>query len=257
LLERAFDPASLRAGLDYARRGQVVSLEVEPGRAFARVQGRVVPPYETSLRVPVIEAPQWEAIVDAMAAEALYEAKLLADELPPAMERLFEVHGRPVLPGPESLAISCSCPGASQSSGAGPCKHAAAVGYLMVEQLDEQPLSIFTWRGLTDILERLARSRAARSRAAPAAGTPGSGDERGPAPEPVSTEDLRAFWRPGSELASLQAMEPPHHAPHALLRRLGPSPLPGRFPMVGLLASIYDSVGAWAIRVRDRAERIG
>jgi hypothetical protein len=51
-------------------------------------------------------------------------------------------------------------------------------------------------------------------------------------------------------------MPPPQHAPHALLRRLGPSPLPGRFPLVGLLASVYDTVAEEAIRLRDRAERL-
>jgi hypothetical protein len=38
------------------------------------------------------------------------------------------------------------------------------------------------------------------------------------------------------------------YAPHALLRRLGSAPLEGRFPLVGLLASIYDSVAVAARR---------
>ena len=69
-------------------------------------------------------------------------------------------------------------------------------------------------------------------------------------------ECLGSFWRPGPELGKLQRMPPPHHAPHALLRRLGPSPLRGRFPLVGLLASVYDTVAARAIRLRDHAERL-
>ena len=51
-------------------------------------------------------------------------------------------------------------------------------------------------------------------------------------------------------------MPPAVHAPHALLRRLGPSPLRGRFPLVGLLASVYDTVAQRALSLRDRAERI-
>jgi hypothetical protein len=34
----------------------------------------------------------------------------------------------------------------------------------------------------------------------------------------------------------------PAHLPHTLLRRLGISPMDGKFPMVGLLETIYDDV---------------
>ncbi len=254
LLEGALPRPALRAGLDYARRGQVVSMTVAPGGVAARVQGRAPQPYETRVRFPVLDPSQCRSILDAMAAEALYEAKLLADELPPALARLFEAGGVPLLPAAASMAIECDCPGAAQFPGG--CKHAAAVGYLLVERLDERPLSIFTLLGLPDVLERLAQARAARSHGAAPAGarTPAAGTGAAAAPAAPPESALLAFWRPGPELASLQAMEPPHHAPHALLRRLGPSPLPGRFPLVGLLASVYDTVGAWAIRLRDRAE---
>ncbi len=43
-------------------------------------------------------------------------------------------------------------------------------------------------------------------------------------------------------------MPAPDHVPHALLRRMGPSPMGGKFPMVGLMASIYDSIRARAPR---------
>ncbi len=43
-------------------------------------------------------------------------------------------------------------------------------------------------------------------------------------------------------------------AKHALLRRLGSSPLEGRFPITGLLASIYDTVSEQARRIRLDAE---
>jgi hypothetical protein len=39
--------------------------------------------------------------------------------------------------------------------------------------------------------------------------------------------------------------------PHALLRRLGPSPMNGRFPLVGLLASVYDTVAAAARHIQE------
>ncbi len=59
-----------------------------------------------------------------------------------------------------------------------------------------------------------------------------------------------------TKLKELQHVPPPHHVSHALLRRLGPPPLKGKFPLVGLLASIYDSVAEYAVKLRDRAEHI-
>ena len=60
------------------------------------------------------------------------------------------------------------------------------------------------------------------------------------------------FWRSGPRLAELKRTPPAAHASHALLRRLGPSPLGGKFPLVGLLASIYDAVAKSALRMRNQ-----
>jgi hypothetical protein len=43
-------------------------------------------------------------------------------------------------------------------------------------------------------------------------------------------------------------------APHALLRRLGQSPLQGKFPLVGLLASIYDSIAEDGRKLRETSD---
>jgi len=43
----------------------------------------------------------------------------------------------------------------------------------------------------------------------------------------------------------------------ALLRRLGPSPLEGRFPLVGLLASAYESIGRRGTTLASTGDAIG
>jgi uncharacterized Zn finger protein len=237
------------AGLEYARRGQTVSLEIASGRIEARVQGSRSTPYQIRWRVPVFGEEAWRDLVDAMASEALYAAKLLAGELPPAFEERFTERGLELVPGADEVTVECDCPVS------GPCKHVAAVGYLVVEQLDEDPLAVLKLRGGPDLLERLAEARAVRSHGQAAAhAEPVVGD--GPEASPLEA-DLAHFWRPGSELTQLREMPPSQHAPLALLRRLGPSPLEGRFPLMGLLASIYDTVSRSAVRLRDRAEGIG
>jgi hypothetical protein len=65
---------------------------------------------------------------------------------------------------------------------------------------------------------------------------------------------LDSFWRPGRQIDEMPSETEPF-APHALLRRLGQSPLQGKFPLVGLLASIYDSIAIEGRKLRD--ETIG
>ena len=67
---------------------------------------------------------------------------------------------------------------------------------------------------------------------------------------PVGSIESRIgeFWRPGFALAEARTAPLPEHVPQALLRRLGPSPLEGRFPITGLLASIYDTISEDAAR---------
>ena len=249
-LTEALVPAeTCLAGLDYARRGQTVGFEITSGRIEARVQGTASSPYQTRWRVPVFDEQAWRSLVEAMAAEALYAAKLLAGELPPAFEERFGELGLELVPAADEVVLECDCPLP------GPCKHVAALGYLVVEKLDEDPLAVLELRGGSDLLERLAEARAVRSHGQAAAhADPGVGD--GPEAGPLEA-DLTRFWRPGSELARLRQMPPSQHVPLALLRRLGPSPLEGRFPLMGPLASIYDTVSRSAVRLRDRAEGIG
>ena len=249
--DRLVSADHLLQGREYARAGQTISLQIGPGRIDAEIQGRAAQPYTTGLRIPVLDDQQWRRVIDAMADEAVYAAKLLAGELPPAVAALFASLDLELLPPIESVEVECNCPHN------GPCKHAAAIWYLLTERVDDAPLLIFTLRGLPsdELVERLVRARAIQSHGQAAAHADPMVVEAQLAVPPLE-QCLDTFWRPGPQLAELQHMPPPQHAPHALLRRLGPSPLGGKFPLVGLLASVYDTVSQAAIRLRDQAERI-
>jgi len=227
-----------------------VSLAIAPGAVRAQVQGRAARPYQTSLSFPVYQAADWAAVIEAMAAEAVYLVKLLADELPGGAEALLGSFGLSLLPAsPETIRIECSCGAAAG------CKHAAAVGYVLAERLAETPLLVFTLRGMPPerLLERVREARLLQTHGVASAHVdPMIPESRQNLPDLEACLD--SFWRPSKKLAELEQMPPPRHVDHALLRRLGPSPLRGRFPLVGLLASIYDSVAAHAVRMRDQAE---
>jgi uncharacterized Zn finger protein len=252
LVEELVDHEELSEGLRYAKLGQIVTLEPQDGAIAAEVQGRATKPYATRIVVSAYEAEQWDRIIDAMAGEAVYLVKLLADELPEGIDALLAAEGLALLPATaEELTLECNCKETK------PCRHAAAIGYLFTEQLSNDPLLVFALRGMPAerLLDRLRHTRAIRARGVAAAHVDPMIPETQEEVPPLESS-LDDFWRPGSALARLQEAPPAQHLPHALLRRLGPSPLEGRFPFVGLLASIYDTVGEYAVRLRDHAEHL-
>src|SRR5437660_12715002 len=81
-LDRLVDTGRLSRGRSYARSGQVLDLEVGPDGVRSRVQGSRPRPYDVSIRFRTLSAQEWEKVADAMAAKAVYAAKLLAGEMP-------------------------------------------------------------------------------------------------------------------------------------------------------------------------------
>jgi uncharacterized Zn finger protein len=252
LLEEAVKGEELAEGLRYARLGQTVSLAFEAGALRAQVQGSAAKPHTTRMTVGQFTSVQWDRIIEAMASEAVYLVKLLNGELPEGMNTLLASFGLSLLPeAAADIRIECSC------RREGPCRHAAAIGYLFTEQLSSDPLLIFTLRGMGPdrLLERLRQARMIRARGVAAA----HADPMIPqtqAEAPPLEACLEEFWRSAPSMRGLQEIPPPQHVSHALLRRLGPSPLDGKFPLVGLLASIYDTVARHAVQLRDHAERL-
>jgi uncharacterized Zn finger protein len=234
-------PAELMAaGLDYARSGQVVSLQVMPGEVESHVQGSVARPYLACIAVPAFDEAQWQQVVEAMAVEAIHHAKLLSGELPPALDRTFAELQMPLLPAPDSVTISCTC--STGKSGAA-CKHVAAVAAMFADQLSNNPLLIFALLGLPAerLIERLRQARVIHTHGV--ASAHGEADIPGSQVAALPLEStIDDFWHGAGDLEQIEWQPPASAVPHALLRRLGPSPMRGRFPMVGLLASIYDAV---------------
>ena len=79
----------LDRGRRYARAGQVLDLQVAAGLVSARVQGSRVRPYRVRLETPVLAAPDWKRVEQAMAGRAAFAARLLAGEMPHDIEETF------------------------------------------------------------------------------------------------------------------------------------------------------------------------
>ena len=165
----------LTRGRTYARKGQVISLEVVPGQVRATVQGSRVRPYRVTIGLATFPEIVWARAEIALSEQALPSAKLLAGEVPPELEALFGDAGAPLFPGSVSeLDQRCTCPDREV-----PCKHLAATFYLLAEAFDDDPFLILRWRGRDRdaLLGRLRQLRADTSAGEPeeAAAPPAAG----------------------------------------------------------------------------------
>ncbi len=244
--------ARLGRGRSYARQGQVTSLDIQVGQVEALVQGSRKRPYRVVIRLKPLSDEDWAKVTDAMAAKALFAAKLLSGEMPQNIEEAFHEAKRPLMPeSSRELVTDCSCP-----DWANPCKHIAAVYYLMAERFDDDPFVIFKLRGRTkeDLIEEL---RAKRPVDKPTDRPGETARTLTPDPRPPSighvavplASCLESFWRAGPELDTFVIHPPVPEVARAVLRRLGAAPPEfGGQPFDNLLAQAYDAATAAAQR---------
>jgi uncharacterized Zn finger protein len=243
----------LGRGRAYARAGQVLDLVVAAGAVSARVQGSRARPYRVSIGLARIGEADWARVESALAARALYSAKLLAGEMPLQIEEVFASCDLSLFPEhTQDLAMSCSCP-----DWAVPCKHIAATFYLLAEAFDRDPFLILAWRGRARD-DLLARLRALRALTGADASThdverPGAAHRFGLAVEdPPLAEQLDRFWAARGDLAATRVPAARAAAPDVLIRQLDPSPIGLRGRDLGaLLAPAYHAMAA---SVRGGAE---
>src|ERR1022692_1349270 len=138
------DPNRLPRGRDYARGGSVGELVLAPGEVRARVQGRKSTPYEVRIRVRRLADDEWDLVLEAISAQLGHAAAMLDGELPPEVAGVVAAAGLDLLPGAGEVGPRCSCP-----DDADPCKHSAAVCYLVADALDADPFAVLLLRGRT------------------------------------------------------------------------------------------------------------
>ena len=218
----------LQRGRSYARRGQVLEFSLSTGKVTARVQGSRPQPYKVSITVLPLTSAQWREVQSRLASQALFRARLLAGEMPAEIEEVFASCGTPLFPrSAADLDMRCSCPDWSV-----PCKHLAAVCYVLAEAFDADPFAMLAWRGKgrDDLLAAL-RGKTAVSPATAGAGPPPEvagtsqalallADVTGVPPE----ETLADFWSPGLSQARLRALPPSPATPADLLLRISDPP---------------------------------
>ena len=215
----------LQRGRSYARKGQVLEFTLASGVVTARVQGSRPAPYRVSITVRPLTAAQWRSVESRLASQALFRARLLAGEMPAEIEEVFASCGTPLFPlSARDLAMSCSCPDWGV-----PCKHLAAVCYVLAEAFDADPFAVLAWRGKgrEDLLAALRGTTADAPVRSPAAGGRGASPALARLSEVTGTpveESLAGFWSPGLSQARLRVLPPSPPAPPDLLLRISDPP---------------------------------
>jgi uncharacterized Zn finger protein len=218
----------------YAREGNVLDIEYKGPKVSALVQGTAPEPYRVSLSLDPFTDEQWGYVIESMAERAIFSAKLLAGEMPQAIEEVFTANGLSLFPFTKfDIHSRCSCP-----DPANPCKHIGAVYYLLGDRFSEDPFVLFQLRGRTKeaIIEALRQIRGTQgdatapdALASAAPDRPTDPASSGTAPSSPAPLDLHQFWTYTDQLESALVVIAPPPSSETVLDVLGP--IPFKFPM--------------------------
>jgi len=231
----------LSRGRSYARRGQTVDINVEKGVVTAKVQGSRSTPYNVTIKLKPISKKDWKSVISAISERVYYAAKLMSGEMPDDIEDLFNESGLSLFPEESGqIRTICSCP-----DWANPCKHIAAVFYLLSEEFDRDPFLIFKLRGITreELLSEISKVWGGIPDSSPKkkveARKPEPVEEKKTEPENLAT-DAGKFWNGGDLPDTLpgEIKKPPSNA--GLPMRLGHFPFwRGNEPFLRSMEDMY------------------
>ncbi len=212
VLERIGFTQRLARARNYARQGNVLSLEFKGAKVLSRVQGTAPEPYEVSLSLDPFSDEQWSYVIESMAERAIFSAKLLAGEMPQNIQDVFTANGLSLFPFNKfDIHSRCTCP-----DPANPCKHIGAVYYLLGDRFSEDPFVLFQLRGRSKE-EIIAALRQIRSG--------GEVTVAEPVVRPVTPLAIDRFWHYDEQLEpSLIVITPPPSS-ETVLDVLGTIPL--------------------------------
>ena len=140
----------LPRGKTYANKGAVQNLKIDQNQISAQVRGSAPRPYKVKLTVPIFTSQECDWLLTEIRENPAILAQLLNRQLPPELVQFAQKRGIWLFPRSfDDLGMGCSCP-----DYAVPCKHLAAVVYVIANEIDRNPFLVFQLKGL-DILDEL------------------------------------------------------------------------------------------------------
>jgi len=210
-------------------------LIIEKGEIRAQVQGSRSQPYRVVIKLKTLTKKDWIKVTVALTERPILAARLLAGEMPEDIETVFQKAGLSLFPGKKGdLETDCSCPDWSN-----PCKHIAAVYYLLAEVFDQDPFLLLKLRGVTreQFISLLGGAEGTKKQKIDTSGKP---EYLPVSPEPLPT-DAEMFWKGGDSVVfDAGQVEKPTFT-GVLPRRLGAFPFwRGREDFLEVIAAIYQ-----------------
>ena len=153
-LERVDFSNRLPRGKRYANSGSVISIKINGNAIEAKVQGSRPKPYTVNIIVPPFFEKEQKVILQKIQENPLLISRLLNRELPPELLQIAEQNRIKIFPHSwQDLKLNCNCP-----DWAVPCKHIAAVIYMVANEIDQNPFLVFKLHHF-DILEELSKQK--------------------------------------------------------------------------------------------------
>jgi superfamily II DNA or RNA helicase len=141
----------LDRGRRYANAGRVLSLELKEGRAIAKVEGNSSPFYRVTIGFPPLK--EAEQVYGMIENDLPLLARITAGELPETFLQKLKKKGINLIPRHwHEMKRSCTCPDWGD-----PCKHMAALYYIIAREIDADPHVLFRLRGM-DLSARFGKA---------------------------------------------------------------------------------------------------
>ncbi|MDR1029403.1 MAG: DEAD/DEAH box helicase family protein [Treponema sp.] len=142
--------ARLDRGRSYANTGKVLSLDITGKKVVAKVKGNYRPFYRVEITFP--ELKEKDRVLQLIQEDPRLLALLAAGELPEELLISLKQEGINLIPKRwNEMKRSCNCP-----DNGDPCKHMAALYYIIVREIDGDPRILFQLRGIN--LKAIAES---------------------------------------------------------------------------------------------------
>ncbi|MDP5170869.1 MAG: SNF2-related protein, partial [Bacteroidia bacterium] len=152
-LERIDFSNRLPRGRTYANKGAVLSVDIKGATVSAKVQGSRKSPYKQTISLHPFSSIARQDVVQMVANHPYLLSQLLNRQIPPELATELREIGIELFPKSwRDVKATCSCP-----DYAVPCKHLAAVFYLLANEVDKSPFLLFELRGLDLLTELEAR----------------------------------------------------------------------------------------------------
>lgn len=152
-----FAPADLERGRSYAQHDWRFDVDLEPGEASALARSGPRLTYRAVVAAPPLDDEGWRRLLGLIADSSARTAALLDRELDIHLLSEARAAGIDIFPPPNSLRVSCEC-----RSEVTPCRHAAAVLYVLADAFDEDPFDLLLFRGkeARDVISAVGAIRA-------------------------------------------------------------------------------------------------